>query len=419
MLPERERFAEQVQDAFRHLQDVVYLREHPLIEMVSLGATGWPKERAFALQQMLLDAVDELRPGPDVPPDSLHWRRYRLLDYRYRKALDPRATARELGISRRQYYRDHGQAMERLISVLWARLGEDGTGARAGRPSAAPGVGDKVSGEEERLALLRVEAARFARAARTARLQEVLDGALPLLRRLREAHSVRVEVDLAPQLPDVAVEPALLRQMVLAVLGHLCERAYDGVLRIRAHIEGNAVELSVSLDPPAALRPEDPQEAQERLAALRGMAAPSETVVRVRTGDQGVYGIDLALPCANRLVLVVDDNEDVLTLFQRHLAPHGYQVATAQSARQALELAERHQPYAITLDLLMPEVDGWDLLQTLLHRPRTRHIPVIVCSVLRQRELALSLGATAFLIKPVSEQALLEALTALDERPQA
>ena len=417
MRPDREQFGEHVQDAFRHLQDVVYLREHPLLDSLSLDSTGGPKERGFALQQLMLDAVDELRPGPDVPPDSLHWRRYRLLDYRYRKALDPRATARELGISRRQFYRDHAQAMERLISELWAGVAQEPSTAGAGAVDPPAEEREQASGEEERLALLRVEAARLARAARTSRVQEVVDGTLPLLRRLLETRNVQVSVDLPLRLPDVAIEPSLLRQMVLAVLSCLGERAHDAVLQVRAEVQDEAVQLSVALDPPDALEVEDSQETSERLAALQGMAEASDAAVRVETGDGGPCGFELLLPRANRLILVVDDNQDVLALFQRHLAPHGYQVATAQSAGGAIALAERYQPYAITLDLLMPEADGWDLLQTLLHRPRTQHIPVIVCSVLRQRELALSLGATAFLIKPVTEQALLGALEALEERP--
>jgi CheY-like chemotaxis protein len=114
-------------------------------------------------------------------------------------------------------------------------------------------------------------------------------------------------------------------------------------------------------------------------------------------------------------VLVVDDNEDVLELFQRYLVPHQYRVVTAKAVQEGLDLAIRLQPDTITLDLMMPEQDGWDLLQALLNRPDTRHIPIIVCSVLKQKELALSLGATAFLKKPVTELQLLSALQALEE----
>ena len=145
-------------------------------------------------------------------------------------------------------------------------------------------------------------------------------------------------------------------------------------------------------------------------------ALSSAHVVPLRTGSIAT-GFSVRLPASHqRTVLVVDDDEDVLELFQRYLGVHQYHVVTAQTARQALEIAGRLQPHAITLDLMMPDQDGWDIMQTLLNQPDTQNIPIIVCSILRQKELVLSLGATAFLEKPVTEQALLAALTALEEK---
>jgi adenylate cyclase len=66
--------------------------------------------------------------------------------------------------------------------------------------------------------------------------------------------------------------------------------------------------------------------------------------------------------------------------------------------------------------VMMPERDGWDLLQALRHNPATYDIPVIICSVLRQHELALALGAAAYLSKPISEHSLLQALAELHEQ---
>ncbi len=128
-----------------------------------------------------------------------------------------------------------------------------------------------------------------------------------------------------------------------------------------------------------------------------------------------MIGFDVQLPVAERTVLIVDDNRDVLELFSRYLSPHHYRVASAQTAAQALDLARRLQPHAITLDLMMPHQDGWDVLQMLLNQPDTCQIPILVCSVLQQKELALSLGATAFLEKPVTEPVLLATLRALEE----
>jgi CheY-like chemotaxis protein len=69
------------------------------------------------------------------------------------------------------------------------------------------------------------------------------------------------------------------------------------------------------------------------------------------------------------------------------------------------------RPTVIILDVLLPQEDGWELLMSLRADDRTRDIPVIVCSVLREPQLARSLGASAHLPKPVTQGALLEALT--------
>jgi CheY-like chemotaxis protein len=157
-------------------------------------------------------------------------------------------------------------------------------------------------------------------------------------------------------------------------------------------------------------------EQEERLQGLQEMAELGGIRVTPQGTESGpeITGFEFLLPIAEHTVLVVDDNEDVLKLYQRYLHSSGYRVATAQTSEEALTLARQIRPDAITLDLMMPEQDGWDLLQRLLHQPDTHHIPIIVCTVLKQKALALSLGATTFLEKPVSRQALLSALQLLE-----
>ena len=112
-------------------------------------------------------------------------------------------------------------------------------------------------------------------------------------------------------------------------------------------------------------------------------------------------------------MLIIDDNQDLLELFQRWLNQHGYSAVVARTAREGIELAKQLHPFAISLDLMMPEQDGWDALQTLSTQPDISRIPVIVCSVLQQEDLALSLGASAFLLKPVTTYDLLSTLEEL------
>jgi len=109
-------------------------------------------------------------------------------------------------------------------------------------------------------------------------------------------------------------------------------------------------------------------------------------------------------------ILLVDDNPDTLRLFRRYLSGGGYRPIEARDGRQALELARQVQPRAIVLDIMLPSQDGWEILQALRHDLKTEHIPVVICSVLHQEELAQALSATAYLTKPVSRDALLATL---------
>ena len=84
--------------------------------------------------------------------------------------------------------------------------------------------------------------------------------------------------------------------------------------------------------------------------------------------------------------------------------------ATTRENPGNTRLAREVLPAAITLDIMMPNQDGWEILQALKSDPATRSIPVIICSVLEDPELAHSLGAAAYLQKPISQAALLDVL---------
>jgi len=109
-------------------------------------------------------------------------------------------------------------------------------------------------------------------------------------------------------------------------------------------------------------------------------------------------------------VLVIEDDPDIAQLIQFHLAEDGRQVLIAQRGQEALEMAQRERPDLITLDVLLPDTNGFDLLEELKADPDTRDIPVIVVSVLPDEEEGLQLGAADYLTKPIDEQRLLRAV---------
>lgn len=100
-------------------------------------------------------------------------------------------------------------------------------------------------------------------------------------------------------------------------------------------------------------------------------------------------------------ILIIDDEPTALDLLSTYLKQQGYDTLLCQNSAEALNMAVEHQPFAITLDLVMPEPDGWTLLTQLKQIPETEHIPVIIVSILQEQQLGLSLGAVDYLVKPV------------------
>lgn len=111
-----------------------------------------------------------------------------------------------------------------------------------------------------------------------------------------------------------------------------------------------------------------------------------------------------------RTVLAIDDDPKIITLYRRYLEPEGFNIISLTNPAQALDAARKYKPYAITLDIRMPNQDGWDVLKALKQHPETAHIPVIFCTIEEERAKAMQLGASEFLLKPVLKEELLSAL---------
>ena len=113
-----------------------------------------------------------------------------------------------------------------------------------------------------------------------------------------------------------------------------------------------------------------------------------------------------ARPMGALTVLVVDDDPTVLSLLAKTLEKESYRVISARNGIEALALAREHRPQAITLDVLMPQMDGWRTLKELKADVELRDIPVIMVTVLNERGMAIPLGAADFMTKPVDRQRL-------------
>ena len=107
------------------------------------------------------------------------------------------------------------------------------------------------------------------------------------------------------------------------------------------------------------------------------------------------------------LILCIDDDAEVIDLLRRYLIPEGYSVRGVTSGEEGIRLAQELRPAVITLDIMMPEKDGWQVLRELKNNPATSDIPVIIHSVVENRPLALSLGALEVVTKPSEPKEIL------------
>ena len=113
-------------------------------------------------------------------------------------------------------------------------------------------------------------------------------------------------------------------------------------------------------------------------------------------------------------ILAIDDELQIIKLYQRFLSQLGYQVVPLTDPKQAVKEAKRIKPFAITLDIMMPEKDGWHVLQDLKNDLGTKDIPVIICSILEEEEKGVNLGAADYLVKPFLQDDLIHAINRLN-----
>ncbi|PKP33430.1 MAG: hypothetical protein CVT99_00305 [Bacteroidetes bacterium HGW-Bacteroidetes-16] len=108
-----------------------------------------------------------------------------------------------------------------------------------------------------------------------------------------------------------------------------------------------------------------------------------------------------------KTILVVDDDPKIVRQISDSLKESGYHIIATTSGIEALRLAQKHKPIAITLDIVMPDLDGWEVLQQLKTNPETTNIPVIIISISDEKQTGIALGAVGYITKPVNRQLLL------------
>ena len=194
-----------------------------------------------------------------------------------------------------------------------------------------------------------------------------------------------------------------LRQALIVSLSRMVHAAKSGIIEIGARRQGSRVAVTLCARPAVQLDGEAYVLARQIVEQYNGELLASQS--------EGISTLTLSLgPAGTLRVLVVDDNEGLVHFYRRFCAGTRYAIEHLGHGSNLVARVIDIAPDLIVLDVMMPEVDGWELLSLLHANVDTQDIPVLVCSVVKEPGLALSLGATHCVSKPIGRQAFIEAL---------
>lgn len=389
-------FEENVRNALLHYGDSARLCTNPLLDRLS--ARHLPiEDRLGELRAALRQAINSLRPPDTVPYSHADWLPYRVLWGRCIQRRNPLQIGDELGLSRATFYRYQAQAIQVVCRVLWERIeASSSPPSLSGVPAVEPPTESPP---------------RWGPPARErVDLQALVAGVQSDMQALLERQNVTLHVRLCENASVIYGDGATLRQIVLNALAAALRLSTGPTLRLEITATPQETRWEIQADaqgraPVTAASDQHPE--LDLCAALLQPYGGQITWAESPTG----FSLRFTLPTLRPpKVVVVDDDQDTLALYERYLRRAGLDLQIASDSARLWALLEEGYPDLIVLDVLMPHEDGWMVLQRLQTLPETAEIPVIVCSVLAQPSLALTLGARQVLLKPISESALLQAV---------
>lgn len=390
-------FEQQLRDCLAHLYDYAFLHDQPLVRQLVPVSSG-DAHRIQAFRSLIDETIESLKPASETDSQSKQSRFYTILVMRYLKQQSVQQIVNELYLGERQFYRDHNKAVHILSQAMWERV-------NGAQPVNAADSNISIQSEIRRI---RAQSYPEQLSVRVF-LQKSLDAIQPLIERF----GAQCSLDVPDQAFMQSNDSGILRQAIIWIMSQLIVESLQGsrfTLGFEAlgeevafifqrddwRREGKALHLS--------------HEKQDILDNL--MHAVGARIDESR-GPGDCYRLCLSLPMKQHSLLIIDDNPDAIAIFRSYLTGYPYQILTASDGNLALNLAQQSSPELIILDLMLPQQDGWAVLQSLKHHPLTRHIPVLICSVLETAELAGSLGADGYLRKPPGEAEFFRVLSQL------
>ena len=294
----------------------------------------------------------------------------------------------------------------------------------------------------EVLDLSKIEAGKLELHPESVDLVPLIDEIIGTARQLAEQNKNRVVVECQESLGPLTVDPMRLRQILLNLLSNACKFTKEGEVALRACkvADGRSwIEFAVS-DTGIGMTAEQQQKLFEEFSQAEALTARrfggtglglaiTRKLARLMGGDVTVASepgkgsiFTVRLPGGTDIpartfteggrrpdgdcVLVIDDDATARELLTEQLRAEGFSVVTASGGLEGLKLAKEVHPSVITLDVIMPDLDGWSVLAALRQDSELSEIPVIMVTILDQQRRGVALGAAGYLTKPIDREQL-------------
>ena len=391
---DRHTFDELIKDVLNNFYDVAALETHPLLFSVIGIPSNYTGNKIEYVRQLILDSIEQLKPArKDETVSSPEWRPYYILYKRYEEGLSIQELSDLLSISPRQLRRDHHKAFQALTEILWNQCYPTSP-----TPEDKTGAGEAEIFEIHNEIIDPVETTR---------------GVYNLLKRRFTEKKVEVTFDTPAEPLPVITDRIVVRQILISLFNDALHLVDGSSLHVACRPDEQQVVLEVSIPISRNWEPAGEEE-DDDVNVIRYWCA----YINARL-EETVFYLDkkrwlrrsIWLPYSKqKTIFIIDDQKPAINMFKRYLSQTDYLIVGVDRVDQALSLARHLQPTLITLDVMMPQMDGWELLQMLKLDDKTHAIPVIVCSAWDDPDLSRSLGAADFLKKPVTQKMLLDAI---------
>jgi CheY-like chemotaxis protein len=396
---------EQVQEALAHLHDPSYQPPPVLYELLGCEPGSGP----LSVQSAIIQEIRSLQSHPDVPQCTPTARVYDVLHHRYVLRLTQEETAEILNLSVRHLGRVQRQAVHTFARLLWERACTHSPPVRglAEEPETPAHVRASADSEaQEWRSQTKRELASLQAITPSAEcdVAKTISDVLAIQSVICAARAVHLQVAFVQPDLAAAIHPSVLRQILITALGRLTRYTPGGRIIIHAGLEDGNVKITLAGAFTSGNRPAE----RDLVGDLLDVEDVSVDVHIA--ADHAFLWIRVPSVSGKVVVLAVDDNSDMAHLYRRATAGTRYRIVHITKAQGAFEAIQATAPSIIVLDVMLPDADGWELLMQLHEHPTTRSIPVIICTVVREEDLALSLGAALYLAKPVRPRQLIQAL---------